>query len=77
MAGGQVHTHGGAERDASDVGLLDSDHVEEDSDLVGVALGRVRPCRLIAVTRAGKIERDATEVLGVGRELERVAGVVG
>ena len=46
-------------------------------DLVGVALGRVRAGGLVALARAGKIDRDAAEVLGVGRELERIAGVVG
>ena len=77
MAGGQVHGHGGAERDARDVRLLDPDGAEEAGDLVGVALGRVRPGRLVALARAREIDRDAAEVLGVGRQLERVAGVVG
>ena len=77
MAGGEVHAHGGAERHARDVGLLDPDGAEEGGDLVGIALGRVRPGRLVALARAGKVDRDAAEVLGVGRQLERVAGVVG
>ena len=77
MAGGQVDAHRGAERHARDVGPLDPDGAEEGGDLVGVALGRVRPGRLVALARAGKIDRDAAEVLGVGRQLERPAGVVG
>ena len=60
-----------------DVGVVDPDDVEEGGDLVGIALGRVGAGRLVAVARAGKIDRDAAEVLGVGRHLERIAGVVG
>ena len=56
MAGGEVHAHAGAERDARDVGLLDPDGAEEGGDLVGVALGRVRPGRLVALARAGKVD---------------------
>jgi hypothetical protein len=48
-----------------------------EADLVGVAVGRVRPGRLVALARAGKIERDAAELLALGRQLERPAGVVG
>ena len=77
MAGGQVDAHGGAERDAGDVRPLDLDRVEEGRELVGVALGRVGPRGLCALARAGKVDADAAEVLGVGRELEGVAGVVG
>src|ERR671922_1639430 len=55
---------------------LDPDGVEEGGDLVGIAIGRVRPGRLVALSRAGKVDRDAAEVLGVGGELERVAGVI-
>ena len=43
MAGGKVHAHRGAERDARDVGVLDPDGAEEGGDLVGIDLGRVRP----------------------------------
>jgi hypothetical protein len=77
MAGGQVDAHGGAEGHARDMGLLDPDGTEEGGDLVGLAVGRVRPGRLVALARAGKIERDAAELLGVGRQLERPAGMVG
>src|SRR6476620_8511543 len=76
MAGGQVDANGGAERHACDVGSLDPDGAEEGGDLVGLAVGRVRPGRLVALARAGKIEGDASEVLGVGRQLERPAGMV-
>jgi hypothetical protein len=38
-----VHRHARAERDARDVRLIDPDCSEEVGDLVGVALGRVRP----------------------------------
>ena len=41
MAGGQVEAHGGTERHARDVGLIDADRAEEGGDLVGMALGRV------------------------------------
>ena len=77
MASGQVDAHGGAERHARHVGPLHPDRTEEGGDLVGLAIGRVRPGRLVALARAGKIERDAAELLGVGRQLERPAGVVG
>jgi hypothetical protein len=46
------------------------------ADLIGMAVGRVRRGRLVAVAGAGKVYRDAAEVLGLGRKLERVAGVV-
>ncbi len=72
-----MEAHGGAERHAGDVCLLDADGPEEGGDLVGMALGRVRPGRLVALSRAGKVDGDAAEVLGVGRQLERPAGVVG
>jgi hypothetical protein len=49
MAGGQVHPYGSAERHARDVGLLYPDRVEEGGDLVGLALGRVRAGRLVAL----------------------------
>src|SRR5262245_59211990 len=77
MAGGQVNANSGAERHARDVGPLDPDSTKEGGDLVGLDFGRVRPERLIALTSAGKIERDAAEMLGVRRQLERPAGVVG
>lgn len=77
MAGGQVHAHGGPEGDARDVHLLDPDGAQERGDLIGVALGRVRPGGLVALARAGKVDRDTAEVLGVRRQLEGVAGVVG
>jgi len=77
MTGGQVDAHGGAERDAGDVGPLNPYRAEEAGHLVRVALGRVRPRRLVAFARARKVDRDTAEVLGVGRELERIAGVVG
>ena len=77
MAGGKVHAHGRTERDARDVGMLDPDGAEECGDLVGVALGRVGAGWLVAVARARKIDGDAAEMLGVGRQLERKAGVVG
>src|SRR5207248_10054393 len=77
MAGGEVHADGRAERNSRDVGLLDPDGAKEGGDLVSIALGRVRPGGLVALARAGNVERDAAEVLGVGRELERIAGVVG
>jgi hypothetical protein len=67
MAGGQVHGHAGAERDARDVGGLDPDGAEEAGDLIGVGLGRVRPGRLVALAGAREVDRDAAEVLGVGR----------
>src|ERR687886_2898326 len=76
MPGGQMGGHGRAERHARHVSLLNSDRTEEAGELVGIAIGRVRPGRLVALTRAGKVDRDAAEVLGVGGELERVAGVV-
>jgi hypothetical protein len=77
MAGGEVDAHPGAERDTRDVGLFDSDGVEEGGGLVGIALGRVRPGRLVALARARKVERDAAEVLGIRGQLKRVAGVIG
>jgi hypothetical protein len=77
MAGGEVDAYGGAERHSRHVRPLDPDGVEEGGDLVGIAIGRVRPGRLVALTRAGKIDGDAAEVLGVGRQLERPADVVG
>jgi hypothetical protein len=70
MAGGQVDAHGGTERHARHVRPLDPDSVEEGGDLVGVALGGVRSGRLVALSRAGKVECDAAEVLRVGRQLE-------
>lgn len=74
---GEVRAHGGAERDARDVGLLDPDGAEEGGNLVSIGLGRVRPGGLVALARTGKVERDAAEALGVGRELERIARMVG
>src|SRR6266545_6813929 len=76
MAGGQVNAHRRAERHARHVGPLDPDCAQEGGDLVGMAVGRVRSWRLVALARAGKVDRDAAEVLGVRRQLERVAGVV-
>jgi hypothetical protein len=49
MAGGQVDAYSGAERHPSDVGLLDPDGAEEGGDLIGMALGRVRAGRLVAL----------------------------
>ena len=72
-----MHAHRGTERDARDMGLLDADGPHEGGDLVGVDLGGVRSGGLVALARAGKIYRDATEVLGVARKLKRVARVVG
>jgi hypothetical protein len=43
MAGGEVDAHGGAERHARDVGLLDPDCIEEGGDLVGMAVSRDGP----------------------------------
>src|SRR5438132_675066 len=77
MVGGQVNANGGPERHARDVGPLDPDRSEESGYLVGLALGRVRSGWLVALARAGKIERDAAEVLGVSGQLERPTGVVG
>ena len=76
MAGGQVDAHRPAERHARHVRPFDPDRAQEGGNLVGVAVGRVRPGRLVALARAGKVDRDAAEVLGVRRQLERVAGVV-
>ena len=76
MAGGQVDADAGAERHARHVGRFDPDSPEEGRDLVGIALGRIRPCSLVAFTRAGKIYRDTAEMLGIGPQLERVARVV-
>jgi hypothetical protein len=72
-----VDAHGGTERHARDVRSLDPDGAEESGDLVGMAVGGIRPGRFVACAGAGKVDRDAAEVLGVGGELERVAGVVG
>src|SRR6266536_1244219 len=55
---------------------LDPDGAQEGGNLVGVAVGRVRPGRLVALARTGKVDRDAAEALGVRRQLERVAGMV-
>src|SRR5207247_7295574 len=76
MAAGQLDAYGGAERHSRDVRPLDRDGVEEGGYLVGIAIGRVRPGRLVALTRAGEVDRDAAEVLRVGGKLECVAGVV-
>jgi len=59
------------------VGLLYPDGPEEGGDLVGIDLGRVRPGGLVALARAWKVKRDAAEALGVGRELERIASMIG
>jgi hypothetical protein len=77
MAGGEVHAHRRPERHTRDVGPLDTDGAEEGGDLVGIGLGRVWPGRLVALARARKVPRDAAEVLGVRRQLERVARVIG
>jgi len=76
MTGGQVDAYRRPERHARHVRPLDSDGGQEGGNLVGVAVGRVRPGRLVALSRAGKVERDAAEVLGVRGQLEREAGVV-
>jgi len=49
-----MEAHGGAERHAGDVGRLDPDRVQEGGDLVGMAVGRVRAGRLVALAGAGK-----------------------
>ena len=64
MPGGKVDAHGGAERHARDVRLLDPDGVEEGGDLVGMAVGRVWAGRLVALAGAWKVDCDAAEVLG-------------
>src|SRR6476469_6244774 len=76
MAGRQVHTDRGAERHAGPMRRLDPDRGEEGGDMVGITLGGVRPGRLVAVTRAGKVDRNAGEVLGKGRKLERIASMI-
>jgi hypothetical protein len=77
MADGEVHAHRRAERDARDMGLLDPDGAEEGGDLVGIDLSRVRPGGFVALARARKVQRDAAEVRGVGRQLERIASMIG
>src|SRR6478672_11993512 len=76
MAGGEVQTDGRAERNTSHMCAFDADGAQERSDLVCITIGRVRSDRLVALTRAGQIDRDAAEVFGVSRKLERVASVV-
>src|SRR6478735_8984771 len=76
MAGGEVQTNGRAERHTSHMSAFDTDGAQERSDLICIAIGRVRSDRLVALTRAGQIDRDAAEVFGVSRKLKRVAGVV-
>jgi hypothetical protein len=71
-----VDAYGRAEGDTRDMCGLNPDDAKEGGDLICVTLSRVRPRRLVALARAGKIERDTREVLSVGRELKRVAGVV-
>jgi hypothetical protein len=73
----QVQADCPAQRDAGHVRALDARGGHERGHLVGVALGRVGAGRLCALARARQVDRDAAEVLGVGRQLERVAGVVG
>jgi hypothetical protein len=58
------------------VGLFDPDGAEEGGNLVGLAVGRGRAGRFVTLARAGKVDGDAAEVLGVGLQLERPAGVV-
>jgi hypothetical protein len=67
-----MHGHAGPERDAGDVRALDTDRAQEGGDLIGVDLGRVGPCRLVALAGPGKVDRDAAEVLDVRRQLEGV-----
>src|SRR6476620_2552465 len=76
MARREVHRDRAAQRDASHVGTLDADGMEEGGDQVCVFLGRVRSGRFAALARAGQVERDTAEVFGVGGKLERVAGVI-
>jgi hypothetical protein len=59
------------------VGLFDPDGAEEGGNLVGLAVGRGRAGRFVALAGAGKVDGDAVEMLGVGGQLERPAGVVG
>ena len=73
----QVQADRPAERDAGHVRPLDADRGHECGHLVGVGVGRVRAGRLVALARARQVDRDAAEVLGVGGQLERVAGVIG
>src|SRR6476619_1309843 len=77
MARGQVDANGCPKRHAGDVCVLYPDRTEERGDLVGMAVGRIRTGRLVALTCAGKVDGDAAEMLRVGRQLERPAGVVG
>jgi hypothetical protein len=76
MAGRQVDAHGRAKRHTRDMRPLDPDGAEEGGDLVGITIGRVRPCGLVALTRARQIDGDTPEVLGVGGELKRITGGV-
>ena len=77
MARCQVHPHGRPERHPHHVRALDADRGQEAGDLLRVPLGRVRPVRLVALARPWKVKRNAPEMLGVGRQLEGVARVVG
>jgi hypothetical protein len=76
IAGGKVDAHRRAERHARHMRPLDPDCAQEGGNLIGVPVGRVRSGRLVALARAGKVDRDAAEVLGVRRQLECVAGVI-
>jgi hypothetical protein len=77
MAGGEVHADGGAERNARDVGRLDTDDAEEGGDLIGITLGRVRTGRLVALAGPRKVDCDAAKVPDIGWKLECIARVVG
>src|SRR5436305_7684368 len=72
----QVHGDSGSERDARDLGALDANRAKESGELVGISHRGIRAFRLVALAGTWEVHRDAAEMLCVGRQLERVAGMV-
>ena len=57
--------------------FLDADHGHEGGDVIGEQFGRIGAVWLVGFARPARIERNASEMLGVVGDLERVAGVIG
>jgi hypothetical protein len=59
------------------MGALDADPLHERGDIIGKQFCRLGPCRLVRLACTAWVEGNAGEELGIVRDLESVASIVG
>jgi hypothetical protein len=77
VLGGQPHADRGAQGQPEDVGPVDAGRLHERAHVVGEQLGGIGALRLAGQAGSAQVHREAPEVLGVLRDLERIARLVG